>query len=498
MARNPHGLSRFDQLMQECIRPPSERAAPFPATLGRLLPANEVQISNLTHPQLIDILEKVALDMGKKTDKKGIAPAGMTFFGQFVDHDVTLDATSALGSRIVPSTIPNVRTPSLDLDCVYGAGPEASPHLYGKDDTADFLVYGTAANAHDLARTANGTALIGDPRNDENAVVSAIQAAFVALHNILMTQALADKTVYNEIMMCAKMGMSSNEWADHVPPRHEVFEAVRRFIRMHYQWVVWNEFLPDFVDQSCLDESRLNDLFGKDAAIMPVEFSGAGYRFGHATTQPDYELESGSGQKDMFEILGFGPRQVPVQMQMMFDIDGKEAQRARPVGPTLGEPLTRLPFISGTVHLEDIGHDLTEDQSKNLPLRNMVRDRYTYKLANGERIAHWFKEVHHRDLPKPDIHPHLKKHGITKTPLWLYCLMEADQCGGGRLTGVGGAIVASVFARLLRLDRTTYWHAHGFKPSAMFDNAGGVMAGMMKFAETHRDSIAHADDLKNG
>lgn len=498
MTRNPHGLSRFDQLMEACLKPTSEQPAPLPATLGRLLPANEVQIENLTHEKLIKLLEELALHMGKKTDKKGIAPAGMTFFGQFVDHDITLDATSALGTRIVPSTIPNVRTPSLDLDCVYGAGPEASPHLYGNEDAANFLVYGTKANKFDLARTSNGTALIGDPRNDENQIISSIQANFVALHNILMTEALNDKSAYEEIMMCAKMGMSSNEWADHVPERHEVFEAVRRFLRMHYQWVIWNEFLPDFVDQPCLDEARLNDLFGADAAIMPVEFTGATYRFGHATTQPDYEIKHGKGQVDMMKLLGFGPRAETVDMKVMFDLDGKKSQRARPVGPTLGLALTALPFIMDQVHLRDVDITLSLPQSQNLPLRNMLRDRYTYKLANGEAIVHWFKEQHHRTIPKVTMHEKLAKAGITKTPLWFYCLQEAEEFGGGRLTGVGGAITASVFARLLRLDRTTYWHAHGFAPSAKFDNKGGVMAGMMKYAETHRGNIAHAAALKNG
>jgi len=80
--------------------------------------------------------------MGDDAIVPGHASAGMTFLGQFIDHDITLDATSALGMRIVPSTIPNVRTPSLDLDCVYGAGPEASPHLYGSGEAEHFLVFG--------------------------------------------------------------------------------------------------------------------------------------------------------------------------------------------------------------------------------------------------------------------------------------------------------------------------------------------------------------------
>lgn len=500
MSRLPHGLSRLDLLMT-CQMEEEAHGTPLPSTFGRLKsPANPVRLQVLTHEKLIAILEKVALDMGRDKDLSGEAPAGMTFFGQFVDHDVTLDATSALGSRISPASILNVRTPALDLDCVYGAGPEASPHLYGTGDTANFLLYGNAKNPHDLARTVgHGTAMIGDPRNDENKIISQIQANFVALHNILMARCLADPDFHAEIRGCAHMGMSEDDWSMNVPDRAMVFEEVRRFIRMHYQWVVWNELLPGFVDQACLDEARNKDLFGADAPIMPVEFSGAAYRFGHATAQADYRLrDSDAAQASMMDILGFGQRDDVVEMAHFFDIDGKAAQRARPVGTTLGKPLTALPFIHEKVHLRDIDHELTLAQSQNLPLRNMLRDRYTYQLTNGEKMRDWMRSELHLNAPDVEIHPHLKKNGITKTPLWLYCLQEAEQCGGGKLTGVGGAIVASVFARLLRLDGTTYWHAHGFAPSGHFANDGGVMAGMMKFAEANRDSIPNADALRHG
>ena len=500
MSRLPHGMSRLDLFLKHQCDPEPKKSAPLPSTFGRLTEnANPVQVKNLTHQDLINILEKIALDMGKKTDLSGPAAAGMTFFGQFVDHDVTLDATSALGTRIDPATIPNVRTPTLDLDCVYGAGPEATPHLYGSGDVANFLVYGNAKNPFDLARTMNGTALIGDPRNDENAIISQIQANFIATHNILMSKSLADPDFYASLKHCARMGTSADDWRINVPDRHVVFEEVRRFLRMHYQWVVWNEFLPEFVDQACLDEAREKDIFGSDAPVMPVEFSGAIYRFGHATAQPDYRLrKKDQTQTDMMQILGFGQRKIPVDMNQFFDLDGVAAQKARPVGTTLGKALTALPFIMDPVELHDIGITMTLSQSQNLPLRNMIRDRYTYQLASGEQFRAWMLGELDLYAPEVKVHPHLKKHGITKTPLWFYALQEAEQHGGGKLTGVGGAIISSVFARLLRLDKTTYWHAHGFMPSEHFANEGGILAGMMKFAETHRDSIPNADQLKNG
>src|SRR5256885_5798740 len=49
--------------------------------------------------------------------------AGTTLVGHVVDHDITFDTTSPLGVPTDPAVSPNTRTPSLDLDSVYGQGP---------------------------------------------------------------------------------------------------------------------------------------------------------------------------------------------------------------------------------------------------------------------------------------------------------------------------------------------------------------------------------------
>ena len=56
--------------------------------------------------------------------------AGMTFVGQFIDHDLTFDATSRLGVPTDPTRSPNGRTARFDLDSVYGGGPIAQSELY--------------------------------------------------------------------------------------------------------------------------------------------------------------------------------------------------------------------------------------------------------------------------------------------------------------------------------------------------------------------------------
>ena len=111
-------------------------------------------------------------------------PAGFTYLGQFVDHDITLDLTSIGEKAADPTAVHNFRTPALDLDSIYGLGPDGSRHLYarapgggsGKTPGPKFLIgktinvpFGGVTGDHrnDLPRSPEGFALIGDHRNDE-------------------------------------------------------------------------------------------------------------------------------------------------------------------------------------------------------------------------------------------------------------------------------------------------------------------------------------------
>ncbi len=495
MTKQYHGLSRLDQLAKTCLEGNGPNAV-FPRVLDRMLKRNPVHIENISHADVIDALTDLSVTMGKDEQTDGPAEAGMTFLGQFVDHDITLDATSALGTRIDPATITNVRTPNLDLDCVYGAGPEASPHLYGNGAAEQFLMFGREENHLDLARTCAGKALIGDPRNDENVIVAQIQSIFIRLHNILMTYRKEDGDKAKDIKACAMAGMEPEVWKDHVVPSLEDFEQVRRFIRLHYQYIVWNELLPSFVDQACLKAAWQGDLLPPMAPVMPVEFTGAAYRFGHATTQFQYKLRKGDAPMSLFSTLGFGPRPESANMEydVMFHMKGGSAhQHARPVGTGLGLPLLNLPFVHDPIHLKDIDHTLTLDQSRNLALRNMIRDRYTYELASGQMAADHFKVSKRPPVPAP-----LKDKGFRKTPLWFYCLQEAEDFGAGKLTGVGGNLVAGVFANLLKRDKASFYHMPHFKPWHGFGGNHSVLAGIIAFVEKHYGDVEYAKHLRCG
>ena len=198
---------------------------------GRLFPS----LPGLEVPQ--EDLLALAASMEERTERKAgdsaTVTAGFTFFGQFVDHDITLDTTSSLERQNDPAAIRNFRTPLLELDNVYGSGPDATPYLYDRNRPGRLLTGNNDGNPDDLPRNSQGTALIGDPRNDENGIVSQLQLAFLRFHNA--TYALVEE---------GKL------------PCHRYYDATfreaQRLVRWHYQWIIVHEFLPLIIDAAVL------------------------------------------------------------------------------------------------------------------------------------------------------------------------------------------------------------------------------------------------------
>src|SRR5436189_854176 len=71
-------------------------------------------------------------DHGPDFDNPAI-PAGYTYLGQFIDHDITFDPMSELQKRNDPDALVDFRTPRFDLDSLYGSGPSDDPFLYESD-----------------------------------------------------------------------------------------------------------------------------------------------------------------------------------------------------------------------------------------------------------------------------------------------------------------------------------------------------------------------------
>src|SRR3546814_12762874 len=125
-------------------------------------------------------------------------PAGFTYLGQFVDHDITLDLTSLSDKKRDPLGLENFRTPALDLDSIYGHGPDGSPHLYARNPEEPSMVgpklligknitvpFGNVQGAYenDMPRGPPGTELIGHTLNAQNLLVAQTHLTLIPIQN---------------------------------------------------------------------------------------------------------------------------------------------------------------------------------------------------------------------------------------------------------------------------------------------------------------------------
>ena len=232
-------------------------------------------------------------------------PAGYTYFGQFVDHDLTFDSTSSLAPADRPpqgSHVPsNLRTPRFDLDSVYGDGPDAQPFMYDADG-ASLIV-----QPEDLLRSPNGRAIIGDKRNDENSIVCQIQLGFIRYHNRVVQELKnANPATWNT--------------------KGDLFSSARNEVRWTYQLLLVQDFLPRIINHDVLKDLQgrtPHDRTGAYAlytshkrANLPREFVGAAYRYGHSGVRFGYRLNPqtilsifNGTEKPQFDdsLLGFDP-----------------------------------------------------------------------------------------------------------------------------------------------------------------------------------------------
>jgi hypothetical protein len=254
---------------------------------------------------LVELSAKIAAEIdtvkdGADAEENLLMPAGYTYLGQFIDHDLTFDNTSSLNQSDegdVSRMPTNLRTPRFDLDSLYGDGPDAQPFMYG-DDGASLLFKDSYENQcqssfdqakQDLLRAPNGRAIIGDKRNDENSIVSQIHLTFIKFHNAVVVHLLKkDPNLQGT----------------------NLFEAARQEVRWAYQKIVIEDFLPRIVQckvfenlknaKSVEERKKCYALYpagpkdddpGK-RQNLPREFVVAAYRFGHSGVRFGYRLNT--------------------------------------------------------------------------------------------------------------------------------------------------------------------------------------------------------------
>jgi hypothetical protein len=408
-------------------------------------------------------------------------PAAYTYLGQFVDHDLTFDPISHLRETLTGAqlrALVDFRTPSFDLDNLYGRGPDDQPYMYKKDGIRMLLGERMMGDPFDpgavqLPRGPSGRALIGDPRNDENRIVAQLHAIFLRFHN---------RVVH-------KMGGR----------KHVSFREAREQVRWHYQWILVNDFLPRILEGQTY-QSVFPDPYGpvpgiprlreNDLELMPVEFSVGAYRFGHSMVRPQYKLNPDIERPifaDNGDDLG-GFRPIPagwaIDWQLFIGL-GHDA-----------EPAPQLSYKIDTSLVHPLGNlpsRIAKDPS-SLALRNLMRGA-AFQLPSGQQVAAALgippiadeklmigpATVGGKRRPITEVAPGL----AGNAPLWVYILSEAQVMSWKNASGpvsdktpirlgpVGGRLVAEVFASLLRGDRTSYLYAEPtFKPIPDFTRNG--------------------------
>jgi hypothetical protein len=491
----------------------------------RHLPSSSPEDSSLADlaKTMIQPLDAEGLDkaLGEPDDDENIAklpgseelrlPAGYTYFGQFVDHDITFDPVSSLTRQNDPDGLVDYRTPRFDLDSLYGRGPSDQPYLYEPDEV--HLALGpevpspASTVGHDLQRAANGRALIGDPRNDENMIVSQLQATMIKFHNTVLDQV---------------GGEHPNLRKD------EVFKLAQQQVRWHYQWVVVHDFLARLVGDDVVEdilkpvpylapgteasivEADLKFFAWENEPFMPVEFSVGAYRFGHSMARPSYLINEVARKKTpvdgvhripLFEpgaeveesLSGFQPLPDQWTVQWRFFLPGIETAANLPqpsykIDTELSHPLGALPTAIAAPEVMGLG--LEPDLAQVLAARNLFRAK-RLGLPSGQDVA---LEMGIEPLTDAQLFEGENLQGLQQStrddlagraPLWFYILREAEvKAEKAHLGPVGGRIVAEVLIGLLSGDPLSFLGVRpDWKPTLPSATAGQfTLSDLIKFA----------------
>ena len=493
----PVDLQKFDYMFPALQADPANLLPEDPTTAGKL-----VALGRAMH------------DPGGVDPGDAGIPAAYTYFGQFVDHDITLDAVSAtlpelLDPNLTPMTVNevrtklhNLRTATLDLDNLYSPPAPRDPidanrmmlgvnapignRPPGKDVDNDVPREGPNPDpAHDRA------ALIGDPRNDENTIVAQMQVAFLKAHNALVAQ-----------------GMT--------------FDQARTTLRQHYQYVVVHDFLSRIADPAVVADILQQGPKVFDPSpnyfFMPLEFAVATYRFGHSMIRATYNfnLNFQPATLDLLFVFtsltgGLGgfdtlPENWIVEWENLVDA-GQPFDRARRIDTKLVEPLFHLKDLQGVPEFGD---------GARLAVRNLLRG-YLLRMPTGQAVAaamgiEPLKPVDIQTAAgSPEQVQALNEGGfLDRTPLWYYVLVEAAALGDGqRLGPVGSRIVAEVLISVARRSADSIFDVAGWQPTLPSVTAGtfelrdllvlaGVLSGTPVVPTARRTYLVVAGDTLFG
>lgn len=322
-------MTEFNYLFADLARSPD-----------KLLPADNPADVVKALNQLGDAMaeDPAPADDQLQSTGNSIIPPVYTYWGQFVDHDLTAntDRSSVVGDvvekqlrpldpDVVIRDLKNLRNPRLNLDSVYADGPmltSTRPAAAGFYTGVRFILGQNAVRSdsnpgipvdpnvppvndlhRDLPRIGpllddeiitrdeippairgsqneRSRAFIGDARNDENLIVSQLHLAFLRFHNNVVdwVRVQEERTVEDA----------------------QLFERARDLVRWHYQWLTIHDFLKTITLDGIVDKILFDGpkLYAKREGqlYMPLEHSVAAFRFGHSMVRGVYDFNRNFGR----------------------------------------------------------------------------------------------------------------------------------------------------------------------------------------------------------
>jgi hypothetical protein len=444
-------------------------------------------------------------------------PAGYTYLGQFIDHDITLDTTPLDQQLADPLGTKNFRSPALDLDSLYGDGPGIHPYLYQRDADSfrvtEKLLVGHAALSgdksptdpdakvpalrNDLPRNQVGHALIFDERNDENLLVAQMHLLMIKFHNKVVDL----------------LGKDAPDLKGQA-----LFNEARRIVTWHYQWIVLFDFVERLTEPGLINKIKQE---GREfyrfntTPYMPAEFAAGAYRLGHSMVRETYShnrlFRPGDGPSSkiangtlallfrftgksgfiMGELAKSGlsiptlPSNWVIDWRRFFELDlptddaGFSFNHSRRLDPSITPALHTLPGLTP---------EMPEKERREfvLPFRNLRRG-VQIGLPSGQDVCRAMKlkpmtEQEITDCPAGEV---AAKHSLHKTtPLWYYVLCEAHHHGKGeRLGPMASTIIAESFLGMVHGDKQSFlYRRSNWKPELPSKTPGHfTMADLIAF-----------------
>ncbi len=470
-----HGIKENIEIQGE--GPATDKSTGF--MFGRMFSPNEAP-PMLLKQSTCDRLGNHMTSRSEAERRDTEVPAGYTYLGQFIDHDITMDVTPIAKEGDISGTdaiepthdgaLSQERSPSLDLDSLYGSLSGADGRLmsgFRFTIGATSPSPGAAASGKpilaDLPRQSK-VATIGDPRNDENLAVAQTHLMFLHFHNAV-AETLAE----------ANPGTAPST----------IVEIARDLVTRHYQHIVLHDYLPRILDAEVYQDiivggnRKALPQGPGEQALMPLEFSVAGFRLGHSQVRESYEwnanfstggavVPSPANFDQLFrftehsgDLAGLPtlPTNWVADFRRLYDLSGRNfpnltgsaegaLNMTKALDPYIAPVLGMLPKMPLKMN--------------NLAMLNLRRGAMR-ALPSGQDVSRLLPSV--RMLTKKQMQSVLDESFqetmealqlYERTPLWLYILIEAAVANdGARLGPLGSTIVADTFFTLVLTSRTS-------------------------------------------